>query len=109
MAHEVAADRSVTENHDAPIRHFQVFSQHLQQPSWTKAREQNIGKRSKTLGGRVGGNRFSAYSVQKGTVFSCFGGLDFIFNPFTPDSANSKIDKFSKITNWVKTNSTKVK
>ena len=24
------------------------------------------------------------------------------FNPFTPNSAKSKIDKFSKITNWVK-------
>ena len=24
------------------------------------------------------------------------------FNPFTPDSAKSKMDKFSKMTNWVK-------
>ena len=29
-------------------------------------------------------------------------GLGFFFIPFTPDSAMSKIDKFSKITNWVK-------
>ena len=25
-----------------------------------------------------------------------------MFNPFTPDSAKSEIDKFSKITNWLK-------
>ena len=24
------------------------------------------------------------------------------FNPFTPDSAMSKVDKFSKFTNWIK-------
>ena len=28
--------------------------------------------------------------------------LTLMFKPFTPDSAKSKIDKFSKITNWVK-------
>ena len=28
--------------------------------------------------------------------------LNFPFNPFSPDSANSQIDKFSKNTNWEK-------
>ena len=32
-----------------------------------------------------------------------------LFNSFTPDSAKSKNDKFSKITNWVKKKNLKVK
>ena len=42
-------------------------------------------------------------SVWTSTVGS-FGTNDYIcwLNPFTPDSAKSKIDKFSTITNWVK-------
>ena len=49
----------------------------------------------------------NAYLSKQCTVLSCkvrdkINPKLLLLDPFTPDSAKFKIDKFSKITNWVK-------
>ena len=45
------------------------------------------------------GKMVGLWDVTRNDNFHTVKGL---FNPFTPDSAKSKIYKFSKITHWVK-------
>ena len=54
--------------------------------------------------GKISFDEFVEVKLNDQTFFAQISLVEHVlsFNPFTPDSAKSKIDKFSKINSWVK-------